>query len=56
LKTIESPTDFNVVAKYPIAALTSAPQPDLAAEFITYVLSSEGQAILKKWGFTPGAL
>jgi molybdate transport system substrate-binding protein len=56
LKIIEIPTDFNVVAKYPIAALTSAPQPDLAAEFITYVLSSEGQAILKKWGFTPGAL
>jgi molybdate transport system substrate-binding protein len=55
LKTIEIPTEFNVVAKYPIAALTSAPQPDLAAEFITYVLSSEGQTILKKWGLTPVA-
>jgi molybdate transport system substrate-binding protein len=55
LKTIEIPTEFNVVAKYPIAALTSPPQPDLAAEFITYVLSSEGQAILKKWGLTPVA-
>jgi DNA-binding PadR family transcriptional regulator len=40
------------LAMYPIAALTSAPQPDLAAEFIAYVLSADGQSILKKWGFT----
>jgi molybdate transport system substrate-binding protein len=53
LKTIEIPTNFNVVAKYPIAALTNAPQPELASEFIAYVLSPEGQAILQKWGFTP---
>jgi molybdate transport system substrate-binding protein len=53
LKTIEIPADYNVIAKYPMAALTSAPQPDLAAEFITYVLSADGQTTLKKWGFTP---
>jgi molybdate transport system substrate-binding protein len=53
LKTIEIPTNFNVVAKYPIAALANAPQPELASEFIAYVLSAEGQGILKKWGFTP---
>ena len=53
LKTIAIPTNFNVVAKYPIAALINAPQPELAAAFVAYVLSADGQAILKKWGFTP---
>jgi molybdate transport system substrate-binding protein len=53
LKTIEIPANFNVIAKYPIAALTGALQPGLASDFIAYVLSANGQAILKKWGFTP---
>ena len=53
LKTIIIPTNFNVLAKYPIAALIHAPQPQLAAAFVVYVLSPDGQAILKKWGFTP---
>jgi molybdate transport system substrate-binding protein len=52
LKTIVIPTKFNVVAKYPIAALTNTPQPDLAAAFVAYVLSPDGQTIMKKWGFT----
>jgi len=55
LKTIEIPAPDNVIAKYPIAVLDKAPQPDLAANFIAYVLSSDGQATLKKWGFTPVA-
>ena len=49
--TIDIPDPFNVIASYPIASLTSAPQPDLAADFITYVMSPDGQSILKKWGF-----
>jgi molybdate transport system substrate-binding protein len=53
LKTIMIPANFNVIAKYPIAALTNAPQPELAAAFVAYVLSADGQVILKKWGFTP---
>ena len=52
LKTIVIPGNFNVIAKYPIAALTNAPQPELAAAFVTYVLSPDGQATMKKWGFT----
>ena len=55
LKTIEIPANFNVIAKYPIAALTNAPQPELAAAFVAYVLSADGQATMKKWGFTPVA-
>ena len=53
LLTIAIPAEYNVVAEYPIAVLGDAPQPDLAAEFITFVLSPEGQAILEAWGFTP---
>jgi molybdate transport system substrate-binding protein len=53
LKTIEIPANFNVIAKYPIAALTKALQSELASEFTGYVLSTDGQATLKKWGFTP---
>ncbi len=55
LKTIGIPAEDNVIAKYPIAVLNKAPQPDLAADFVTYVLSSGGQSILKSWGFTPVA-
>ncbi len=53
LKTIQIPGALNAVAKYPIASLVKAAQPELAAEFIAYVLSADGQATLKKWGFTP---
>jgi molybdate transport system substrate-binding protein len=53
LKTIEIPAGFNVVASYPIAALIHAPQANLASNFIAFVLSPEGQTIVKKWGFIP---
>jgi molybdate transport system substrate-binding protein len=53
LKTISIPPEFNIIAKYPIAALSNAPQPGLASDFVTAVLSAQGQAILQKWGFTP---
>jgi len=53
LPVIEIPVEWSVLAEYPIAALKDAPQPELAAEFVAFVLSSEGQAILQKWGFTP---
>ena len=55
LLTIDIPAQANVVAEYPIAVLTGAPSPVLAAEFVDFVLSPEGQSILKKWGFTPVA-
>jgi molybdate transport system substrate-binding protein len=55
LPVIEIPTNFNVVARYPIAVLANAPQPSLGTSFIEYILSRQGQAILKNWGFTPVA-
>lgn len=53
LKSIAIPQEYNVIAQYPIAMLSSAPEPGLAAAFVDYVLSAEGQAILQRWGFTP---
>ena len=48
---IDIPDKYNVLATYPIAVLKAAPQADLAAKFMDYVLSPDGQAILTKWGF-----
>ncbi len=53
LKTIPIPKAFNVIAKYPIAVLARSANADLAAAFIAYVLSPDGQAVLTKWGFVP---
>ncbi len=50
---IEIPDKYNVLATYPIAVLKAAPQTDLAAKFVDYVLSPDGQAILAKWSFIP---
>lgn len=40
-----------VVNRYPIAALTDAPNPSAAAAFVDFVLSERGQAILADAGF-----
>lgn len=48
---IEIPDDENIVAEYPIAALTATRNPDGAAAFVAFVLSSEGRAILADHGF-----
>ncbi len=53
LKTIEIPAELNVIAKYPIAPLTKSANAELAKAFTEYVLSSDGQAVLQKWGFGP---
>src|SRR5258706_2266817 len=53
LKTIGIPAELNVIAKYPIASLTNSANANLAKAFMDYVLSAEGQATLKKWGFAP---
>ena len=45
------PDDQNVIAEYPIAALSSAQDPIGAQTFITYLLSAAGQAVLETAGF-----
>jgi len=51
--TLDVPGTFNQIAKYPIAVLTHAPQPDLAAKFEDFVLSDSGQQILHHYNFLP---
>jgi molybdate transport system substrate-binding protein len=53
LQKIDIPNEANIRATYPIASLAKSQKPELGKEFIDYVMSAEGQAILKKWGFTP---
>ena len=53
LLQIEIPAGVNVIAEYPIAPLLGSENPELANEFIDYVLSPAGQGTLEKWGFTP---
>ena len=48
---VDIPDDDNVTATYPIAALTDAPDAEVADAFVTFVLSDEGQQILTSYGF-----
>lgn len=50
---IAIPADVNVVATYPIAVTTEAPNPDGGRAFVEFVRSAEGQAILGRYGFDP---
>lgn len=52
VRLIEIPDDVNIVASYPIAAVTGG-DGALANAFIGYVLSPEGQATLTEYGFEP---
>lgn len=45
------PAAFNQTAEYPIAVAAHAVQPELARQFEDYVLSAEGQDVLKDHGF-----
>jgi molybdate transport system substrate-binding protein len=48
---IDIPADDNVIATYPIAALTDAANAEVADAFVEFVLSDEGQQILDSYGF-----
>jgi molybdate transport system substrate-binding protein len=50
---IDIPDDVNEVADYPIASLAGAGEPEIAAAFVDYLLSDDGQAILTSHGFAP---
>ncbi len=51
--SVTVPDDINVVATYPIAVVTGAPQADMAASFVTYVIGAQGEATLATFGFGP---
>lgn len=52
LGTIQVPDSFNQIATYPIAPL-KAQEPELARQFIDFVLSPTGQRVLESYGFIP---
>jgi molybdate transport system substrate-binding protein len=54
LKTIAIPPELNMIMQLNVAPLAKAAQPEQAAAFTAYLMSPEGQATLKKWGFLPG--
>jgi molybdate transport system substrate-binding protein len=47
------PDSFNVIATYPIVAVKDTKNSNLANAFISYVLSADGQATLRTFGFLP---
>ncbi len=51
--TIKIPAEHNVIASYPIAAVSGSEQAELANAFVEAVLSEAGQKILETYGFLP---
>lgn len=51
VRTIAIPDELNMLATYPIAPLNDSRNAALAKQFIDYVLSKDGQAILERYGF-----
>lgn len=52
VNTLSIPDEFNILAKYPIALTNDSKQPELALEFIDFLLSRDGQQVLAEFGFT----
>lgn len=53
VRVIPIPEDATVAATYPVAVLADSSRPALAAAFVQFLLSEQGQAILKRHGFGP---
>jgi molybdate transport system substrate-binding protein len=51
LQRIAIPDELNQVATYPVAPVVDAPQAELAADFVRFVLSDQGQRVLEDQGF-----
>ena len=48
---IDIPANFNVIAEYPIAVTKGTAHANEAQAFVSYILSSDGQAVLAKYHF-----
>jgi molybdate transport system substrate-binding protein len=53
VEQIRIPDNLNVTAEYPLSVIADSQQKNLAQEFIRFVRSDAGQAILADWGFLP---
>lgn len=49
---IDIPEAYNVLAEYPAAVMLGSAEPELARRFLEFLLSTEGQAVLQKYGFS----
>ncbi len=49
---IAIPEAIDLIAEYPIAAISDAPNPTGARDFVAFVLSEKGQQIITAHGFT----
>ncbi|WMW24835.1 molybdate ABC transporter substrate-binding protein [Methanolobus sediminis] len=49
---IEIAEDDNIIKIVPIATLTTSENPELASEFVDFVVSDEGRSIFEDYGFT----
>jgi molybdate transport system substrate-binding protein len=56
VKTLSIPAELNMITQLNVAPLAKSLNAQEAAAFASFMVSSEGQTILKKWGFLPGAL
>jgi molybdate transport system substrate-binding protein len=52
---IAIPDQLNTIASYPIVAIKASKHVALAEKLVAYILSPDGQAVLAKYGFIPGA-
>lgn len=55
LMRLELPAEHNPLAEYPLTVLLASPHAASASDFISFVLSAEGQRILVTHGFLPTA-
>jgi molybdate transport system substrate-binding protein len=53
VQKIDIPDALNTLATYPIGVLTDSKNAALAKKFFDYVLSTEAQTVLAKYGFIP---
>ncbi|MFH0702406.1 MAG: molybdate ABC transporter substrate-binding protein [bacterium] len=49
---IQIPDEFNVIVKHPVAILKDSKNKELSKQFLDFILSKEGDAILKKYSYT----
>lgn len=55
VKLIDIPDNFNVIAQYPIAVTKNSAHATEAQDFVQYILSPKGQAVLEKYRFISAA-
>jgi len=52
LNKVDIPNEYNIIAEYPIGVLKDTKYPLQSQDFIDFVTSDQGKAILEKYGFS----